>query len=405
MLDLTKMLPPLVVVLPLCCSSVSGHSEPPRKVYGVSAESDALAEGAEDAKAVEQQEIKVAAAEPLGGVKPIKDAKKVTKSHAPFESGECGMCHKNNDPKKPGPVNGDINELCLQCHDAIGDKMKKMPTLHPAVEDSCTNCHNPHNSTEPHLLRGKITTLCFECHEDTMKQSLHAKVQHDAVLVGKACLNCHDPHATQVEHLLLAAPFDLCISCHGDDTLKDDKGEKLTNFKKLLKENPSWHAPVQAKDCSACHKPHGSEVPRLLKKPYPEKFYAPYEPANYALCFQCHNDQIMANAETTTLTSFRDGSKNLHYLHVNMADRGRTCRACHDVHAATNSHLVRKGVPYGSSGWTLPINFKQTPTGGSCAKTCHATKTYTNRSTPRPGSKKKTKRSTPRPGSKKKTKR
>ena len=45
----------------------------------------------------------------------------------------------------------------------------------------------------------------------------------------------------------------------------------------------------------------------------------------------------------------------LSFLHVNKASRGRTCRACHEVHAAEQAHIVRDGVPYGSKGWVLPI--------------------------------------------------
>jgi hypothetical protein len=36
-------------------------------------------------------------------------------------------------------------------------------------------------------------------------------------------------------------------------------------------------------------------------------------------------------------------------------------------------------VPYGSAGWVLKINYTKTPTGGTCAKTCHETKTYVNK--------------------------
>ena len=325
-------------------------------------------------------------------VAPLTDAKKIKKSHAPFEAGECKLCHKSNNKKKPGALREEVNTICYQCHDVIKNKMGSMSSTHPAVEDSCTACHNPHNSTQLKLLRASPPRLCYECHDDIQDLAEKSKVHHDAVIQGKACLNCHDPHASNVEHLLLSAPFDLCISCHSNDKLVDEKGVKLSNFKKLLKKNKYIHAPVAAKDCSACHDPHGGAHTRLLKKAYPAKFYAPYDPKNYELCYQCHNNKIMANAKTTTLTGFRDGDRNLHYLHVNMKDRGRTCRACHEVHAAPHPHIIRKGVPYGSSGWMLPINFTQTPTGGSCAKTCHSTKTYKNRSKPRAHKEKKGKR-------------
>jgi len=43
---------------------------------------------------------------------------------------------------------------------------------------------------------------------------------------------------------------------------------------------------------------------------------------------------VVTEPETRTLTNFRDGARNLHFLHVNKAVRGRTCRACHEVHAS-----------------------------------------------------------------------
>jgi hypothetical protein len=60
-------------------------------------------------------------------------------------------------------------------------------------------------------------------------------------------------------------------------------------------------------------------------------------------------------------------------------ERGRTCRACHEVHASKQDHHIREGVPYGPKAWVLKINYTKLPNGGSCAKTCHETKTYNNK--------------------------
>ena len=152
----------------------------------------------------------------------------------------------------------------------------------------------------------------------------------------------------------------------------------MTNYKKWLDENQVWHNPVEAKDCSACHRTHAGDNFRLLVAEYPTAFYAPYERENYALCYGCHNDKVVASEETTTLTGFRDGSRNLHFVHVNR-ERGRTCRACHEVHASKQDHHIREGVPYGAKGWVLKMGYTKLPNGGSCAKTCHDTKTYNNK--------------------------
>ena len=58
--------------------------------------------------------------------------------------------------------------------------------------------------------------------------------------------------------------------------------------------------------------------------------------------------------------------------------RGRTCRACHEVHASKQRHQIRDGVPYGSRGWVLKLNYTRTETGGSCARTCHKERSDNN---------------------------
>ena len=148
----------------------------------------------------------------------------------------------------------------------------------------------------------------------------------------------------------------------------------MANIAKLLQNNSDWHGPIKEGDCSGCHNPHGSSNMRLLKFYYPEEFYKAFKVDNYQLCFQCHEEQNVLDPNSTH-TNFRDGTRNLHYLHVNR-EKGRTCRACHQVHASTHSFHIRDSVPFGSSGWELPINFTATKTGGSCTPGCHKHKEY-----------------------------
>lgn len=309
-------------------------------------------------------------------VAPLPEGSNIVASHAPFEIGECGLCHQNGGLNGAGPISGEVNELCFGCHEGMRSAMERARITHSAATGSCTTCHNPHNARFPKLLLDAPPQLCASCHEDVWQLATSAPVRHGSMVTERSCLNCHNPHASNVDSLLSALPFDLCVNCHTRDGLRDNEGVELTNFGELLAENPVAHGPVAAKDCSACHRPHGGENFRLLKNAYPADFYAPFNPENYRLCFECHNEEMVAAAETTTLTGFRDGARNLHYLHVNKQDRGRTCRACHEVHAAPQAHLIRDGVPYGSKGWVLKINYRPTEHGGTCEKTCHAAKSY-----------------------------
>lgn len=315
---------------------------------------------------------------PKYSMAPLPKGTKQGSMHGPYDAATCSLCHKSDDVNKPGPIIKPLVTMCLDCHDEF-KKLTNRKFAHAPAKQNCTACHNPHNSAHPKLLLDEMNKLCTSCHEPIQKLLTGAKVKHDAMTLEKKCSNCHNPHGADVEHLLVQLPFDLCLKCHSKDDMVDGDGKKLSNFKKWLDENKNWHAPVAAKDCSACHKPHGSDHFRLLGAEYPPQFYSPYEPKNYAVCFECHNDDMLKTPETDKLPQFRDGNRNLHYLHVNKPDRGRTCRACHEVHASTQAHHIRDAVPYGPKGWMLKINYTKTETGGSCERTCHTQKTYNNK--------------------------
>lgn len=297
-------------------------------------------------------------------------------THAPYEAGDCRICHQNADSRNPGPVLKQGPALCLDCHDEFAAVLGR-PVVHAAAKAGCTSCHDPHGSRQPGLLREARATVCVGCHAD-VGSSLASAVKHRPMSEGAQCLQCHDPHATAIQKLLVKQPFDLCIGCHDKDGMTGSGGRKLQNIKAWLAANPVAHGPVAGKDCSACHEPHGSARPRLLKDDYPPEFYAPYDPRQYSLCLSCHREAAFSTARTTTLTDFRDGARNLHYVHL-QAGRGRTCRACHEVHASRQPHHIREGVPYGAGGWILKLNYRKTESGGSCDKTCHGEKTYSNR--------------------------
>ncbi len=102
----------------------------------------------------------------------------------------------------------------------------------------------------------------------------------------------------------------------------------------------------------------------------------PYDTDNYAICFQCHNKDLALDENTTTLTDFRDGDVNMHFLHVNKDKKGRSCKACHQVHASSQAKHIRESVPFGKISWELPVTFTKLENGGSCVVGCHSPKEY-----------------------------
>ncbi|MBI5495406.1 MAG: cytochrome C [Deltaproteobacteria bacterium] len=307
-----------------------------------------------------------------GAVAPVKDG--ATTIHPPFEEGDCSACHTGTDAQDPGPLKGDMKELCFECHEGHKEFLEK-PSQHVPFNEGCTYCHNPHNSVAPALLRDTMDTLCLSCH-DTVKNALATAVKHGPAVEGKKCLNCHAPHGGDFKPLLDKEQFDLCLGCHDKDDVKDRRGMVLTNIKQRLDANAEWHAPVGAKECVTCHSPHGSPSFRMLANTFPARFHEGYAKEKYGLCFDCHNDQLAANPTTDSDTEFRDGTRNLHYVHVNKKELGRTCRACHDFHAVKGPSMITDGVKFGRKGWVLKVQFEKNDDGGSCAKSCHSAKSY-----------------------------
>ena len=293
--------------------------------------------------------------------------------HGPAAAGGCVVCHNPHSADYDKLLKADGSSLCFECHTDKKEALDKAEYVHTAVQEGCIECHDPHSEFQKFMLKEKTPDLCFSCHEDKKEQLANVKVKHRAVEMGKNCLNCHDPHMSNFANNLLKEPLDLCLSCH-DRTYQRKDGKVLTNMKKLLEENKEHHGPIREKDCSGCHDPHGSNNFRILKKPYPATFYAPFAPENYALCFSCHEESIVLEPETDKLTNFRNGTENLHYLHVNKPVKGRTCRACHETHASNFPKHIRESVPFGA--WEIELKFEKTSTGGSCTPGCHKTKKY-----------------------------
>ncbi len=294
--------------------------------------------------------------------------------HGPVAVGECSICHRSHGSDYPKLLTtATTNELCFSCHEVTHEELTKFQYVHEPVKENCTQCHNPHGAENAGLLPKPTQEMCFDCHEGVKHTVQSAAVKHKVMDNQTECTACHSPHASTVPKNLKADPKTLCMGCH-DKAIKLDNGKFLANFKAEVDGKKYPHGPVSQNDCSACHISHGSDNFRLLVKPYPDKFYAPFDLKNYELCFQCHADSLVLNKRTDTLTDFRNGDWNLHYLHVNKSDRGRTCRACHATHASNLPKHIRETVPYGQ--WELPLKYTKTETGGACLPGCHAEKKY-----------------------------
>jgi predicted CXXCH cytochrome family protein len=290
--------------------------------------------------------------------------------HGPAAAGACTACHRGHGSDHEQLLTHEGPDLCVDCHTTLKQRLDETRVVHGPAETDCTSCHLPHAAEGKMMLRDESADLCLECHSDIQDAVDEATVKHDAVTSGKACRSCHDPHGSDHAAILFDDAFQVCLSCHGREIELADK-TRLMGMQDVLVEGANLHGPVAQRNCIACHDVHGGSNFRLLIEEYPAAFYAPYDEENYGLCFSCHESEVVRDAKTTRLTNFRNGSANMHYLHVNRKVKGRTCRACHETHASKNPKHIRDAVPFGSSGWKLPIRFEKTETGGRCSPGCH----------------------------------
>lgn len=318
-------------------------------------------------------------------------------SYTTVADNACGSCHRPHSAAHPQRLlNYSVEETtCLVCHSGtvaaknILTDLNK-PYRHPVfsytgVHDpaenysgpvakhvECVDCHNPHqaNSTiyaaplVPGRLQGvpavTITNsyisaatyeyeVCFKCHGDLTNNVL----KDTPMAIPRYWTNTRDNRAkfngvsyhpvmkplNKITSGMLVAPWTtgsmvFCTDCHGSDS-------------------------------SGIRGSHGSIYPHILVKKYETSATpaAGYDPANYALCFSCHNASTLRGPGA----KFPQHGKHL--------DKGMHCTYCHDPHGnPVNPGMinfdVRPGVTSESGG--KPIQLKY-PLGGrnSCVLTCH----------------------------------
>jgi predicted CXXCH cytochrome family protein len=296
--------------------------------------------------------------------------------HGPVVLGACIVCHEPHASTERTLLRQSERAICLTCHEDVAVHDEAGWTAHGALEAGCVGCHDPHASEHAYQLEASAPELCLNCHEEAVEQSLAgAAVVHGAVMEEGGCVVCHEPHGSTLPSLRRRDEAAYCLECH-DEPIQSTRGVMLTDMAALLAKNPEHHGPVREGVCTTCHQAHGGERHSLLVEAYPPEFYAPFELDTFKLCFQCHIPDLVLDPAGKGLTNFRDGATNLHWLHVNQ-EKGRTCRACHEVHASRRPAHVREAVPFGSAGWMLEINFQQTDQGGTCTPGCHTERKYT----------------------------
>jgi predicted CXXCH cytochrome family protein len=296
--------------------------------------------------------------------------------HTPVKAGDCNVCHTPHVSKHKALLVEIGTGLCIRCHKVRQEEFKSKH-VHEPVKKDCTNCHDPHGSATIYHLHNRkdedgndvpsdkpFTDLCLTCHRkldpELVDQIENAKVTHEPVVKDK-CTVCHTPHSTNYKKQLKAPLKEICFSCH-------------QKMKELIEGSMYKHGPIHSSDCAQCHQAHGSDNRKLLRAQFSKKYTDKFNMDNFTLCFNCHGQDMILKKNALS-TDFRNGRKNLHYVHVNDKKKSRNCISCHDIHASDQEKHIREEIPY-EGGFTVTIEFTKTPTGGGCIVGCHKPKSY-----------------------------
>lgn len=194
------------------------------------------------------------------------------------------------------------------CADCHADK-SSASVVHPALEAGCDTCHQVQQEEDETeiLLTVEGNELCFTCHDDKRPQPAQLSL-HPPVRSG-TCTACHDPHGSQAPNLLRRA------------TESRDPAENLClgchrNLTAQI-QKPMQHAAVDL-GCATCHTTHKStpagSVEGLfhLTKSQPE------------LCLDCHDAS----------------DASLQAAHLNQPFASSRCSECHNPHGSDRAKLL-----------------------------------------------------------------
>jgi DmsE family decaheme c-type cytochrome len=200
---------------------------------------------------------------------------------------------------------------CLTCHEGGQGKNEERFNFrrseHFRHGVACVDCHSSHSPKQAEfLLRDNEPEGCYKCHAD-QKASFARPFHHKVPEGGMKCSDCHNQHGSFQEKQLRGWVGGEvgCVKCHAD---------KAGPF-------VYEHAPVKVEGCQACHTPHGSTNPRMLKRNEIR-----------LLCLECHSNTPgipdVGTGEGPPVPSF----------HNLAAARYQNCTVCHAAIHGSNTH-------------------------------------------------------------------
>ncbi len=217
----------------------------------------------------------------------------------------------------------EISETCLGCHAGKESHNNFRRGEHWRNNIGCTECHTAHGPLHESakvdsltligrssiqkpaeaMLKSNEPQLCISCHSET-KAQFSKPFRHKVLEGTMKCGDCHNAHGgfEQKQTNLSVGADAACIKCHTD------------------KQGPFVfeHAPLKTEGCSACHIPHGTSNPKMLKRPQVRQ-----------LCLECHS------GITDQLADGPTGGP-----HSQTSIRSQNCTVCHaSIHGSNASNV------------------------------------------------------------------
>lgn len=200
----------------------------------------------------------------------------------------------------------DITNACLKCHEGEEERHNFRRSEHNVNSVTCTACHSQHHSAKraESLLREEPTKLCYSCHGE-VKSEFSMPFRHRVSEGILKCIDCHNQHGGFNLKLTRATneTDSICVKCHSD------------------KQGPFVfeHPPVKVEGCTACHLPHGSTNPKMLRRNQ-VRF----------VCLECHSNVVGTPGDRRG--PITPASHNM------ALPRWQNCTTCHSNIHGSNLH-------------------------------------------------------------------
>lgn len=217
---------------------------------------------------------------------------------------------------------------------------------------------------------------CVECHKKEARDYRSRSSRHTPVQEER-CETCHLKHGVVGLLRLTEEDPDLCLICHGPEERRPEgRGRRISQALKAEKRVDFTHPPREGLKCGACHDPHGSENPRLLKEEGPAACLTCHEAAAFrgtsahppetVDCLTCHAPHgsaspgsLKTRADTLCMACHDGGTPAEREGHGGETPAGSACLSCHAPHASESDGLLRRNVHAAMAE------------GGASCGTCH----------------------------------